>query len=41
MAEREGDHEGRAAEPLALAITAFGIWIIIAPWPVPGPVPPM
>jgi predicted metal-binding membrane protein len=27
--------------PLALAITGLGIWIIIAPWSVPGLTPPM
>jgi predicted metal-binding membrane protein len=27
--------------PLALAIAGLGIWIIIAPWPVPGLTPPM
>jgi predicted metal-binding membrane protein len=27
--------------PLALAITGLGIWIILAPWPVPGLTPPM
>jgi predicted metal-binding membrane protein len=27
--------------PLALAITGLGIWIIIAPWSVPGLMPPM
>jgi len=27
--------------PVALAITGLGIWIIIAPWSVPGLVPPM
>jgi len=27
--------------PLALAIAGLGAWIIIAPWPVPGLMPPM
>ena len=27
--------------PLALAITGLGIWIIVAPWSVPGLTPPM
>jgi predicted metal-binding membrane protein len=27
--------------PLALAIAGLGIWIIVAPWPVPGLTPPM
>jgi len=27
--------------PLALAIAGLGIWIIFAPWPVPGLMPPM
>ena len=27
--------------PLALAIAGLGTWIIIAPWPVPGLMPPM
>jgi predicted metal-binding membrane protein len=27
--------------PIALAIAGLGIWIIIAPWPVPGLSPPM
>ena len=27
--------------PLALAIIGLGIWIILAPWPVPGLTPPL
>ena len=27
--------------PLALAIVGLGVWIIIAPWSVPGLTPPM
>ena len=27
--------------PLALAIIGLGIWIIQAPWPVPGLTPPL
>ncbi len=27
--------------PLELAIISLGIWIILAPWPVPGLTPPL